>query len=117
MEAGYALRFGLIGIPPSGGQEKASCLPLGVDAGSDNLPLIVNAIRLQQLPTGSGDQLVEVAQDPAAQPERRGGAGPAGNLLGGKDPTGHFREHDRDRLRRLAGGRTSASRSWRPRRL
>src|SRR5262249_48787256 len=27
---------------------------------------------------------------PGAQTERRGGAGPVGGLLGGKDPTGHF---------------------------
>src|SRR5207248_9755255 len=27
---------------------------------------------------------------PGAQTERRGGAGPAGGLLGGKDPTGRF---------------------------
>src|SRR5438093_10589527 len=28
--------------------------------------------------------------DPGAQTERRGGAGPVGGLLGGKDPTGRF---------------------------
>jgi hypothetical protein len=27
---------------------------------------------------------------PGAQTERRGGAGPVGGLLGGKDPTGRF---------------------------
>jgi hypothetical protein len=27
---------------------------------------------------------------PGAQTERRGGAGPVGGLLGGKDPTGHL---------------------------
>jgi len=30
------------------------------------------------------------ATNPGAQTERRGGAGPVGSLLGGKDPTGRF---------------------------
>jgi hypothetical protein len=30
------------------------------------------------------------ATNPGAQTERRGGAGPVGGLLGGKDPTGRF---------------------------
>jgi hypothetical protein len=30
---------------------------------------------------------------PGAQTERRGGAGPVGGLLGGKDPTGRFALH------------------------
>jgi hypothetical protein len=35
---------------------------------------------------------------PGAQTERRGGAGPVGGLLGGKDPTGRFvcRHAERD---------------------
>ena len=31
---------------------------------------------------------------PSAQTERRGGAGPVGGLLGGKDPTGRFVSHN-----------------------
>ena len=33
---------------------------------------------------------VTMATYPGAQTERRGGAGPVGSLLGGKDPIGRF---------------------------
>src|SRR5262245_5442694 len=39
------------------------------------------------------------AHHPGAQTERRGGAGPAGSLLGGKDPTGRFPSCDQSSLR------------------
>jgi hypothetical protein len=60
-------------------------------------------------PSGNGLRVTWIRSDAGAQTERRGGAGPKGGLLGGKEPTGRFAFFNHAINRRSGSSRCRAS--------